>query len=140
MGEKLKVQKIVKPHVTIHCCTSPDDGERVNAQIIETAKKLVIVDAMLMRPYAKEFRAYADSLGKPIDRVYVTHAHPDHWFGIESFQDKDVYAFAETIEEIKFFAPMAIGFHRGQRRGRHPRPHSSAQQGRQPRERSSSTA
>lgn len=112
--QKLTVRRIEKAHVTIHCCTSPDDGERVNAQILETSSRLVLIDAMLMRPYAQEFRRYADSLGKPIDRLYVTHAHPDHWFGIESFQDKDVYALAETIEEIKFFAPMAIGFHRGQ--------------------------
>lgn len=111
--KKLRITKIQKPGVTIHCCTSPDDGERVNAQIIETKNKLVIVDAMLTRPYAREFRRYADSLGKPIDRVYVTHAHPDHWFGIESFQDKSVYALAETIEEIKYFAPLAIDFHRG---------------------------
>lgn len=114
MAEKLlTIRKIEKPRVTIHCCTSPDEGERVNAQIIETSNKLVIVDAMLMRPHAQEFRRYADSIGKPIDRVYVTHAHPDHWFGIEYFQDKDVYALPETIEEIKAFAELAIGFHRG---------------------------
>lgn len=111
---KLQITKIEKPRLTIHCCTSPDDGERVNAQIIETPNKLVIIDAMLMRPYAQEFRRYADSLGKPIDRVYVTHAHPDHWFGIEFFQDKDVFALAETIEEIKGFAKLAIDFHRSQ--------------------------
>lgn len=97
----------------IHCCTSPDDGERVNAQIIETANKLVIIDAMLMRPYASELLEYAKSLGKPVDRVFVTHSHPDHWFGIEYFQDVDVYAFPETIEEIKMFAKIAIDFHRG---------------------------
>ncbi len=111
--QKLQVRKIEKGRVTIHCCASPDDGERVNAQIIETPGKLVIIDAMLMRPYAQEFRRYADAIGKPIDRVYVTHAHPDHWFGIESFQDKDVYALPETIEEIKYFAKIAIDFHRG---------------------------
>ncbi|MFZ2491161.1 MAG: MBL fold metallo-hydrolase [Thermoanaerobaculia bacterium] len=110
----LKITKVEKPTVTIHCCASPDDGERVNAQIIETANKLVLVDSMLMRPYAKEFRRYAESLGKPIDRLYVTHAHPDHWFGIEFFQDVPVYAFQETIDEIKAFAEIAIGFHRGQ--------------------------
>ena len=110
--KNLVITTIKRNNAQIHCCASPDDGERVNAQIIETANKLVIVDAMLMRPYASELREYAKSLGKPVDRVFVTHSHPDHWFGIEYFQDVDVYAFPETIEEIKMFAKIAMDFHR----------------------------
>ncbi len=112
--KKLVIKIIERGHVHIHCCATPDDGERVNAQIIETANKLVIVDTTLLRPYAKELREYADSLGKPIDRVFVTHAHPDHWFGLEYFQDLDVFAFLETIEEIKNFAQIALDFHKTQ--------------------------
>jgi glyoxylase-like metal-dependent hydrolase (beta-lactamase superfamily II) len=69
---------------------------------------------MLMRPYAKELRDYANEIGKPIDRVYITHGHPDHWFGSEYFQDVDRYALAETVEEIKYSAQFSIDFHRGQ--------------------------
>ena len=112
--KNLVITIIKRDNVTLHCCASPDDGERVNAHVIETANRLVIVDAMLMRPYARELREYADSLGTPIDRVFVTHAHPDHWFGIEYFQDVDVFAFPETIEEIKAFAEIALGFHKSQ--------------------------
>ncbi|WP_076791363.1 MBL fold metallo-hydrolase [Chlorobium sp. KB01] len=110
----LVITRIEQGNVTIHCCASPDDGERVNAQIIETTNALVVVDCMLMRPHASELRHYVDSLGKPIDRLFITHAHPDHWFGIEYFQDVDSYAYPETIEEIKGFAGLAIGFHRSQ--------------------------
>ena len=109
----LTITKISRNNVVIHFCSSPDNGERVNAQIVETKNKLVIVDTLLLRPYAKEFRQYADSLGKPIDRVFITHAHPDHWFGSEFFQDIDCYALPQTIEEMKFMAPIALGFHRG---------------------------
>ena len=110
----LVITKIPRENLLIHCCSSPDDGERVNAQIIELANKLVVVDTMLMRPYAKALRSYADSLGKPIDRVYVTHGHPDHWFGAEMFQDVDIFAFSETVDEIKYSAQFSINFHRGQ--------------------------
>jgi glyoxylase-like metal-dependent hydrolase (beta-lactamase superfamily II) len=110
----LVTTKIQLKGVCIHCCTSPDDGERVNAQIVETANKLVIVDAMLMRAHAKEFRAYADALGKPIDRIFITHAHPDHWFGIEFFEDVRSCALPQTIQEIQMMGQLEIDFHRNQ--------------------------
>ena len=114
MSGQLKVRRVEKGQVVIHCLASPDDGERVNAQIIETPHKLVLVDVMLLRACAQELREYALGLGKPIDRVFITHAHPDHWFGQEFFQDQAIYAFPETIGEIQAFADLAIGFHRSQ--------------------------
>lgn len=113
-AKQLQIETLSRGRVKIHCCTSPDDGERVNAQIVETERSLVLIDAMLTRSYARQLRAHADSLGKPIERLIVTHAHPDHCFGIELFQDVPIYALPETIEEIKVFAPLAIEFHRGQ--------------------------
>lgn len=112
--QHLQLTKIARGAVTLHCLAGPEDGEGVNSQIVETSGHLVVVDCQLMRPYAKELRAYVDSLGKPVERVIVTHAHPDHWFGIEFFQDLPTWALAESIEEIRFLAPMEIQFHKGQ--------------------------
>jgi len=109
----LRFTTIRKSKVVIHCCASPEDGESVNSYIVETDGRLVIIDAMLLRPYARELRNYANNLGKPIERVIVTHSHPDHFFGIEFFQDVDVYALPETIEEIKILGPLALNFHGG---------------------------
>ncbi|MDD2365067.1 MAG: MBL fold metallo-hydrolase [Desulfuromonadaceae bacterium] len=110
----LVISRIEKGRVCVHCCTAPDNGERVNAYIVETENRLVIVDTMLMRPHAKAFRLYADTLGKPIDRVFITHAHPDHWFGMEFFQDLNNVSLPETVEEIKMMARLEIDFHRSQ--------------------------
>jgi glyoxylase-like metal-dependent hydrolase (beta-lactamase superfamily II) len=70
--------------------------------IIESKNKLVLIDGQFLTPYAKQFRAYADSLSKPIDRLYLSHRHPDHWFGLgTAFEDVSVYALEETIDFIK---------------------------------------
>ncbi|HET9646601.1 MAG TPA: MBL fold metallo-hydrolase [Microlunatus sp.] len=70
--------------------------------IIESANKLVLVDGQFLVPYAKKFRSYADSLGKPIDRLYLSHRHPDHWFGLgAAFTDVPVYALAETRDFLQ---------------------------------------
>lgn len=89
-----------KGAVTLHSYLSPEDGEMVCSHIIETPGHLVIVDAQLLMPYAREVRACAQALGKPIERVIVTHTHPDHWMGLEAFADLPTYAFGETREEL----------------------------------------
>lgn len=70
--------------------------------IIESKTKLILIDGQFLVPYARKFREYADSLRKPIDRLYLSHRHPDHWFGLgAAFGDTDIYALPETISFIR---------------------------------------
>ncbi|MGW3200570.1 MBL fold metallo-hydrolase [Streptomyces sp. NPDC001118] len=70
--------------------------------IIETRNQLVLVDGQFLVPYARAFRDYADSLGKPIERLYLSHRHPDHWFGVgTAFSDIPIYALPETMSFIQ---------------------------------------
>lgn len=85
--------------VRVHTFISAFVGNNIaNAtHIIESANKLVLIDAQFLVPYARQFRAYADSLQKPIERVYLSHRHPDHWFGLAAaFSDVPTYALPET--------------------------------------------
>ena len=50
--------------VRIHSYVSPGDSARVTSHIVEGPTSLVIYDAQFLVPYAKEARAYADSLNK----------------------------------------------------------------------------
>jgi len=93
-----------------HSYLCPEDGEMVSSQVIETESKLVIVDVQLLRPYARELRRYVDRLNKPIDRVIVTHSHPDHWFGLEFFNDVPIYSLPETRYVIENMGDMLIQY------------------------------
>lgn len=75
------------------------DGNIANAtHIVEGPNSLVLVDGQFLAPYARQFRSYADGLGKPIERLYLSHRHPDHWFGLgAAFTDIEVHALPETI-------------------------------------------
>ncbi len=95
--------------ITIHSYTAPENAVRVTTQIIETPTSLVVIDAQFIRPMAKEVAGYIKQLGKPVDRVIITHDHPDHWFGLESFSDYPVYALAETIDGITKTGDFFIG-------------------------------
>jgi glyoxylase-like metal-dependent hydrolase (beta-lactamase superfamily II) len=111
--EFLTVTKTVKSNVTIHTISSPLEGEMSNAQLIETDNKLLLIDALQLIPHATELKKYVNSIGKPLDRVIVTHYHPDHWFGIASFKEYPIYALQEVIDRIDAFADFVLNYHRG---------------------------
>ncbi|MBX3044548.1 MAG: MBL fold metallo-hydrolase [Candidatus Kapabacteria bacterium] len=89
-------------HLKIHTFISPEYFLADATHIIETQSSLIIIDGQFVVPYAMQFRAYADSLGKPISRIYLSHDHPDHFFGLgAAFGDIPGYALPETIEFLK---------------------------------------
>ncbi|MGW0561470.1 MBL fold metallo-hydrolase [Streptomyces sp. NPDC003016] len=94
---------IDKGRVRIHSYTAPEDGLDVTTQLIETPSRIIAVDAQFALAYADEAAAYAKGLGKPLDRLIVSHAHPDHYQGAARF-GVTVHALPETTAEI-----VAIG-------------------------------
>lgn len=59
----------------------------------------IAIDAQLLPAYADKAVAYAKSLGKPLDRLVITHAHPDHYNGAARF-GVPVHAPAQVREQI----------------------------------------
>jgi glyoxylase-like metal-dependent hydrolase (beta-lactamase superfamily II) len=90
--------------VKIHSYLSPADGLQVNTQIVEGPNAVVIFDGQLLLPYADEVASYVQTLGKPIDRIIVSHAHTDHWGGLpvltERFTDARVFALDGIADQI----------------------------------------
>jgi len=64
---------------TIHTYTAPEAGWRANSHLIELASQVVLFDVPLTEEYAREVLAVAEGLGKPVTRLYISHAHPDHF-------------------------------------------------------------
>ena len=98
------VIKLVKQDgdVKIHTFISPGAFLANATHIIEGPHELVLVDGQFVVPFAMAFRGYADSLGKPINRLYLSHEHPDHFFGVAAaFADVPIYALPETIAFLK---------------------------------------
>jgi len=61
------------------------------------SKQLVLVEWTFSTVYARKFREVADSPEEPIERLYVSHRHPDHWFGLATrSRDVPIYALSET--------------------------------------------
>ncbi len=92
-------------NVRIHTYVSPPDGFLVTTQIVEGPTKLVIFDGQLLNAYAAEVAAYASRLGKPVERIIVSHGHPDHWAGLavlaERFPTAGIFALPGVTEYIR---------------------------------------
>jgi glyoxylase-like metal-dependent hydrolase (beta-lactamase superfamily II) len=56
----------------------------VNAYLVETDRGVVIIDSTLGVSDGRALRAQAESLGKPLLAVVITHAHPDHYGAVTS--------------------------------------------------------
>jgi hypothetical protein len=90
--------------VKIHSYLSPLDGFHVNTQMIEGPTAVVIFDGQLLLPYADEVASYVQGLGKPVDRIILSHAHTDHWSGLqvltERFPDARVFALDGVADQL----------------------------------------
>jgi Metallo-beta-lactamase superfamily len=91
--------------VKLHSYLSPADGFQVNTQMIEGPTAVVIFDGQLLLPYADEVASYAQTLGKPVDRIILSHAHTDHWSGLQvlsgRFPDARVFALDGIADQLR---------------------------------------
>jgi metal-dependent hydrolase (beta-lactamase superfamily II) len=91
--------------VKIHSYLSPADGFQVNTQMIEGPTAVVVFDGQLLLPYADEVATYVQTLGKPVDRIILSHAHTDHWSGLqvltERFPDARVFALDGVADQLR---------------------------------------
>jgi glyoxylase-like metal-dependent hydrolase (beta-lactamase superfamily II) len=102
------INRIAKGPYVLHSYLSPASAEMVCSQIIETPTSLLIVDVQLLREHARAVRNYAASLGKPINKIIISHCHPDHWAGLEEFEGVPAYALPETIWEIENYGQAML--------------------------------
>ncbi|RBJ78356.1 DUF3291 domain-containing protein [Pseudomonas sp. MWU12-2534b] len=71
----------------LHQIGSGKDTFFTNAFVVETVRKLVIVDSMMTVSQAQFLRDYAKNLDKPMAAILITHPHPDHYNGVAELQD-----------------------------------------------------
>src|SRR5882672_3897867 len=98
--------------VKIHSYLSPADGLQVNTQMIEGPNAVVIFDGQFLLPYADEVASYVQTLGKPVDRIILSHAHTDHWAGLQvltaRFPNAGVFALEGIAEQVRAGGPARL--------------------------------
>ncbi|SEP66835.1 uncharacterized sulfatase [Solimonas aquatica] len=77
-------------------------GNIVNTGFIDTTEGAVVIDSGSSRLYGEQQRAWISghSASRRIARVYITHAHPDHFLGSQAYAEVPQYALPATRASI----------------------------------------
>jgi glyoxylase-like metal-dependent hydrolase (beta-lactamase superfamily II) len=93
------------PKLSLEVITASPDGFLVTSTLVTGEKEAVLIDAQFTLADAKAVAARVQATGKTLTTVYVTHAHPDHYFGFpalkEAFPEAKLVALPATIADIE---------------------------------------
>ncbi len=100
IGEK---QLIDKPDIYIHTFTSESPGS-VNSNLIITPEGIILIDALRTTSEAKKLTEVIKRFERPLVAIIITHAHPEHFGGLEyisaTFPKAPIYSSKDTKDEI----------------------------------------
>jgi glyoxylase-like metal-dependent hydrolase (beta-lactamase superfamily II) len=81
------------------------NGFLVTSHIVEGKNDLIVIDAQFTKSDASALKDKIKSTGKNLKTVFVTHGHPDHYFGVEvlklEFPNARYVAVQSTIDDIQ---------------------------------------
>ncbi|HXJ15974.1 MAG TPA: MBL fold metallo-hydrolase [Candidatus Polarisedimenticolia bacterium] len=93
------------PKLHLKVITSPPEGVAVNSTLIYGEKDAILIDAQFRLSDAHRLVAAILESRKNLTTVYVTHPHPDHYFGLvvirQAFPNARFVALPKCVEGIK---------------------------------------
>jgi glyoxylase-like metal-dependent hydrolase (beta-lactamase superfamily II) len=85
--------------------TGSPEGFLVTSTLVTGQKEALLIDAQFTLGDGKKVADAIKATGKTLTTVYVTHSHPDHYFGFaaikEAFPNAKLVALPSTVEEIR---------------------------------------
>lgn len=94
-----------QPKLRLRVFTSAPSGFSVNSTLIYGEKDAILIDTQFVRSEAYRVAAMILESKKNLTTVYITHGHPDHYFGIavlkQAFPNARFVALPATVNAIR---------------------------------------
>ncbi|HYO71319.1 MAG TPA: MBL fold metallo-hydrolase [Archangium sp.] len=101
---------------TIQSYTASENAFLVSAHIIESNGEIALVDAQMFNDEADKFIEKAKKAKGTVKTLFITHAHPDHFFGLQrlkaAFPEARLVAMPATVEAVGQAGPGMLKFYR----------------------------
>jgi glyoxylase-like metal-dependent hydrolase (beta-lactamase superfamily II) len=92
-------------NLNLQVLTSSPEGFSVNSVLVTGEKEAVLIDAQFTLSDAHRLTASILESKKQLTTIYITHWHPDHFFGLtvlhQSFPNAKIVARPATIDDIR---------------------------------------
>jgi glyoxylase-like metal-dependent hydrolase (beta-lactamase superfamily II) len=100
------VQQSPQPtKLTLRVVTGTPEGFLVNSTLVTGPKEVVVIDSQFTLADGKKLAEAVAETKKTLTHVFVTHFHPDHYFGFvsvkEAFPNAKLVALPSTVEQIQ---------------------------------------
>jgi glyoxylase-like metal-dependent hydrolase (beta-lactamase superfamily II) len=91
--------------LSLEVITGSKEGFFANSTLVTGKKEAILIDAQFTLADGAKVAAAAVASGKTLTTVYVTHFHPDHYFGFlaikEKFPNAKLVALPQTVSMIE---------------------------------------
>src|SRR3954447_20991709 len=94
--------------------TASPEAFSVTSTIVTGEHEALLVDAQFALPEAAQLAERIRATGKDLTTIYITHWHPDHYFGLPAvlaeFPAARVVALAENVDRIRASAADKLAY------------------------------
>ena len=97
------------PRVEVQRFSASEPGAWSNSYLISDADDALLFDVFQLRSDATQLADSVEASGKRLAKVWISHAHPDHFLQldliVERFPDADVLTTPNVIEDLRADGP-----------------------------------
>src|ERR1700730_11771029 len=113
-GGKMPVANAVSKSLSIQSFTSSEPGAWSNSHLISGASEAILFDVFMLHSDTTHIADGILESGKTLTTVMISHAHPDHFMGLdvitERFGQARIVATPNVVLDIRKDGPWMVSF------------------------------